>query len=413
MKVFTKLALVISLFAFFSCTKKEFLKESGSFEVFAEMVQSEVKPIALSHPMTSVEVDLFMPEAKRLAEKYEVSIYRESELIQTDLFSDSVTMGKEVLLIYKGNSLEAYQMLKSQSAELSKSGEYSGAKKEAISRAFGRLLGYPASRINDMLAENSDFRDLQDFGVQGQELIWFYKDFLKAKEFYSKTIGLKLISEEENSATFQIAGNSRLVLKSVSGSDYAGNEPKSVALALLTDNLETWYAHLQDKKVEIKYTLKVKPDGAHDGFVAVDPEGYLLEFEMFRMHPENERFVPQLKSLAPQAASLGSEFNFYASVTWLYYKDMLPMENFMTENLGLTLTADQGWAKIYRVSDNSYLGLVDENRGMNTFSEEKLVEVKFNLEDPKGLEGYLEKTSKDSTRAAGTLKDLGGYVFRY
>jgi len=36
-----------------------------------------------------------------------------------------------------------------------------------------------------------------------------------------------------------------------------------------------------EKNVAIKYTLKVKPDGAHDGFVAVDPEGYLLEFEMF------------------------------------------------------------------------------------------------------------------------------------
>jgi hypothetical protein len=199
----------------------------------------------------------------------------------------------------------------------------------------------------------------------------------------------------------------------VAGSGYTGKEPKSVALALLTDNLEAWYSHLQNEKVEIKYTLKVQPDGAHDGFVAVDPEGYLLEFEMFRMHPENELFIPELKGLQALATSLGSEFNFYASITWLYYKDMLPIENFMTENLGLVLTADQGWAKIYKVSENSYLGLVDEKRGMNSFSEEKLVEVKFDLEDEKGWEEYLNKTSKDSTRVAGTFKDLGGYLFRF
>jgi catechol 2,3-dioxygenase-like lactoylglutathione lyase family enzyme len=413
MKRSTSLALVILIFAFSSCTKMEFLKESGQVESFAEMVEAGVKPIALSPPMSSVELDLFMPEVKRLAEKYEVEFFRESALIDTDLFNDSVMIGKEVLVIYKGNSLAVYEMLKSQAAQLMKTGEYSGAKKEAVSRAFGRLLGYPTSRINDLLSENSDFRDLQDFGIQGQELILFYKDLPKAKDFYSKTLGLKMIAEDENSATFRIVGDSKLVLKSVEGSVYTGREAKSVALALLTDNLEAWYAHLQEKNVEIKYTLKVKPEGAHDGFVAVDPEGYLLEFEMFRMHPENERLVPQLKSLSPQATSLGTEFNFYASITWLYYKDMLPMENFMTEKLGLVLTADQGWAKIYKVSENSYLGLVDEKRGMNTFSAEKLVEVKFDLEEAKGWEEYLGKTSKDSTRMVGTFKDLGGYLFRF
>jgi catechol-2,3-dioxygenase len=404
---------VLLFFGFFSCTKKEFLKESGQLESFAEMVQAGVKPIALSPAMTSAELDLFMPEANRLAAKYEVSIYRESALIDADLFNDSVMMGKEVLMLYKGSSLEAYQMLKSQSVELSNNGDYSGAKKEAISRAFGRLLGYPASRINDLLSQNSGFRDLQDFGIQGQELIWFYKDLATAKDFYSKIVGLKMISEDESSATFQIAGDSKLVLKSIAGSGYIGKEAKSVALALLSDNLQAWYAHLQEQKVEIKYTLKENPEGAHDGFVAIDPEGYLLEFEMFRMHPENEKLMPELRALTPQVTTLGGELNFYGSVTWLYYKDMLPMENFMTENLGLELSADQGWAKIYRVSDNSYLGLVDEKRGMNSYAEEKLVEVRFDLEDTKGWEEYLVKTSKDSTRTAGTFKDLGGYVFRF
>jgi hypothetical protein len=89
------------------------------------------------------------------------------------------------------------------------------------------------------------------------------------------------------------------------------------------------------------------------------------------------------------------------------------MENFMTETLGLELSADQGWAKIYKVSENSYLGLVDEKRGMNSFSEEKLAEVKFNLEDAKGWEEYLLETGLDSIRVRSTFKDLGGYLFRY
>jgi extradiol dioxygenase family protein len=405
--------VVVFISILISCQKVDFKKESGAFEVFAEMVQAGVKPIALSHPMSSAELDLFMPEANRLAEKYMISIYREPNLIGTSLFDSSVVQGKELLILYKGNSLSGYQMLKSEANELSKVGDYSGVKKETISRAFGRMLGYPESNINDLLAQNSGFRDLGDFGISGQELIWFYRDLPAAKQFYSQTLGLKILFENEESATFQIAGDSKLVIKSVEGSGYSGIEAKSVALALLTDNLQLWYDHLQKEKVEIKYTLKVKLEGAHDGFVAVDPEGYLLEFEMFRMHPENEKFIPELKSMEPLATSLGAEYNFYASITWLYYKDMLPMENFMTQNLGLELSADQGWAKIYRLSDNSYLGLVDEKRGMNSFSEEKLVEVKIGLSDPEGWEENLKKKDVDSTRKSATFRDLGGYLFRF
>ncbi|MCR9082291.1 MAG: VOC family protein [Cyclobacteriaceae bacterium] len=392
----------------FSCQSKSFEKESGQVESFAEMVAAGVKPIALSPPMNSAEMDLFIPEMERLATKYEVQFYRESSLIQTDLFPVAASEGKEVLIIYQNPIfLQSYQNLKS---DLESS---TVEDKEDLSRRFGRLLGYPVWKINELLEANSSFRDLEHFGIQGQELSFYYRDLDRAKSFYQTKLGLNLLDENENSATFQIAGDSRLVLKSVTGSGFIGQENKSVALALLTDNLEAWYEHVQEEKIPIKYTLKQNPEGAHDGFVAIDPEGYLLEFEMFRQHPENEVLMPELQRLEPNATSMGEELNFYASVTWLYYEDMLPMENFMMEKLGFKLSADQGWAKIYRVSENSYLGLVDEKRGMNSFSEEKLVEVKFNLQNPQGWEDYLKNTLSDSARAERTFRDLGRYLFRF
>lgn len=95
----------ISLFCFVSCESREFYKESGQVEAFAEMVNSGVKPIALSPPLSSEEMDLFFPEAKRIAEQYEIELYREADLIETDLFSDSLINTKEVLILYRGNSL--------------------------------------------------------------------------------------------------------------------------------------------------------------------------------------------------------------------------------------------------------------------------------------------------------------------
>jgi uncharacterized glyoxalase superfamily protein PhnB len=173
------------------------------------------------------------------------------------------------VIFYKGNSIKAYQDLK---LELTKD-KLTASQKRDLSRRFGRLLGYPTDRINDLLAENSDFRDLEDFGIQGLEVRWFYRDLAKAKDFYQKVLGLELIDESENFAKFLIAGDAFLTLQSLTNSGYTGSESKSVALALLTNQLEAWHVHLQEQKVTIKYPLKQNPGGPHDGFVAVDPEG--------------------------------------------------------------------------------------------------------------------------------------------
>ena len=96
------LAFFVLLILSASCTKREFLKESGQVEAFAEMVATDVKPLALGPLMSEAEMDLFMPEAERLAEKYQISFFRESELVKTKLFPQDIAEGKEVLILYKG-----------------------------------------------------------------------------------------------------------------------------------------------------------------------------------------------------------------------------------------------------------------------------------------------------------------------
>ncbi len=401
--------LILASFSLSFCTPKVDQTKLGAFEAFAEMVQAGNKPIALSHPMSPEEAEVFWPEAEKIAEKYGVKVYREMDLMESGLFDLSGIKGMEVFILHSGMSLQAYLDYKARMGSITL--ENNPEEFLALSRSFGRLLGYPSWRINDLLAQNTSFRDLADFGIQGHELIWFYQDLAAAKAFYGETLGLKIVEEDEQSAKFQIAGDSYLVLKDVKPSDYSGDEKKSVALALLTDHLEDWHEHVQEKGVEIKYTLKQNPKGAHDGFVAIDPEGYLLEFEMFRDHQENEMLMPRLRSQTPLETAMGGNLNFYSSVTWLYYNDMLPMQNWVEEELGLELVVDQGWAKVYALSDQSYLGLVDGLRGMNEYSEEKLIEFGLILEDAEGWETYIKsRTSTD--REPMTFQDFGGYLYR-
>lgn len=388
------LRVTIFLLVVASCSSIEKSKEEsfrlGSIAAFGEMVNAEVKQLALSATMSKEEMDAFLPKAEEIARENNVQLYRESNLIVTDLFPADIASDKEVLIIFQGATIDQYQQLKTDKDRLVKEGEYKGKNREEIARRFGRMLSYSPAKINSLLAQNTSFRTMKDFGITATNLFLYYKDLGRATRFYTETLGFELVADYQMATILRLTADSYLILVDATKGMHTADEPKTVALALLTDQLPAWYAHLKENGVKIKYDYKPKEGGAHDGFVAVDPEGYLLEFETFKQHPENEKFLPLLRT-APLISS--KEIGFYGTITWLYYKDIPGMEKFYQEVLGLELIADQGWAKIYRASTTGYIGLVDERRGMHQFTEKKAVNVSFLVNDIDSWFNYV-KSSK-------------------
>ena len=78
-----------------------------------------------------------------------------------------------------------------------------------------------------------------------------------------------------------------------------------------------------------------------------------------------------------------------ASITWLYYRDVPVAMRFYEDVLGLMLTVDQGWAKVYQTSPTSFIGLVDETRGMHRASDTKPVAVAFVTADVDAWHAWL------------------------
>jgi catechol 2,3-dioxygenase-like lactoylglutathione lyase family enzyme len=375
--------------------------ELGTIGGFAELVNSGVKTLALSEVLAPSDMDAMLPEAEKVAARNNVKLYREPSLLVTDLFPADVAKGKDVLLIYQGATLDEYLALKAEAQALEKAGQYVGKAREAIARRFGRMLSYPSWRINQLLAQNTSFRTMRDFGIRASNLFWYYKDLDKATAFYRDTLGLELVADYEMARIFRVAEESLLILVDAAKGMHTVDEPKSVALALLTDELEEWHAYLGTKGIAPGRPFAPRPGSAHDGFVVKDPEGYLLEFERFNQHPENERFVPLLKAnrtVRAPASTAPAGLGFKATITWLYYKDMLPMQTFYEEVLGLRQVVDQGWAKIYEGSRTGHVGLVDERRGMNRWTETKAVNVSFLVDD---IDGWFT-----------TVKDRGLFPLR-
>jgi hypothetical protein len=125
---------------------------------FSEVVRLGVKKLALSEVLSPGEMDAMMADALVIAERNEVQMWREAELLVTDLYPADVAIGKHVLLIYTGDTLDDYLQLKSDKQALVASGKYQGQAREEIARRFGRLLSYPDNVIEDLIAkqENSN-----------------------------------------------------------------------------------------------------------------------------------------------------------------------------------------------------------------------------------------------------------------
>ena len=66
-----------------------------------------------------------------------------------------------------------------------------------------------------------------------------------------------------------------------------------------------------------------------------------------------------------------------ANLVFFYYPDLDEAERFYGDILGLERVLDYGFAKIYRISPSTFIGLVDETKGMHDPSEPKTVTLSF------------------------------------
>lgn len=62
-----------------------------------------------------------------------------------------------------------------------------------------------------------------------------------------------------------------------------------------------------------------------------------------------------------------------AGITFFYHKDIESAVQFYSEIMGFQLVSDQGWAKIFRIAGNSYMGVVAGKEGFYQPQEKNAV----------------------------------------
>jgi predicted enzyme related to lactoylglutathione lyase len=227
----------------------------------------------------------------------------------------------------------------------------------------------------------------ENLTIQANHVFFYYKDLAHAQAFYENTLGLKRVLDYGFASIHHISPTTYVGLVDQARGMHKVEEPKSVTLSFITEEIDDWYEYLTRQGVIMHKPLANATRHPTRGFVALDPEGYFLEFETFLPHEQNMELKAHLNKSKAMYLGKGQQttrpdhLGVQGNVIWLYYKDLPAAQGFYEQVMGLSLLVDQGFAKVYASSETGFIGLVDESQGLHRFSENKSVTVCFFTEE--------------------------------
>ena len=245
--------------------------------------------------------------------------------------------------------------------------------------------------------ERSADADNQRLGIQANLVFFYYQDLARAQRFYEGTLGFERVLDYGFATIHKISRTSYIGLVDEKEGMHNTSEPKTVTLAVVSDEVDGWYDYLKSQGVEMRGPVSDATRHPTRGFVAYDPEGYFLEFETFLDHPQNavlREYLKDAESLYPsegQETSRPGSLGVKANILWLYYNDLAKAQRFYEDIMGQKLLVDQGFAKVYTSSPTGFIGLVDQAQGLHRFTDEKAVNVSFVTAEVDGWYDYLTK----------------------
>jgi catechol 2,3-dioxygenase-like lactoylglutathione lyase family enzyme len=128
-----------------------------------------------------------------------------------------------------------------------------------------------------------------NLGVRANIVFLYYKDVPAAQRFYEDVLGLSLTVDQGFAKIYQVSPTSFVGLVDESQGLHRASDAKPVTVSFVTDQVDAWYAYLKSKGVKIRGEVRDATRHPTRGFVAIDPEGYFLEFETFLEHEQNAR----------------------------------------------------------------------------------------------------------------------------
>ncbi len=127
-------------------------------------------------------------------------------------------------------------------------------------------------------------------------MVWFYyKDMPAIQAFYEDVMGFDLIVDQGWTKIYRISPSGYMGLVDEQRGMHNFTEKKAVTMSFWTDRIDDWYAYVSTNDSFEMRSEKVEATDRYRAFVAYDPEGYYLEWNVFTEVPDNETLHRMLR----------------------------------------------------------------------------------------------------------------------
>jgi predicted enzyme related to lactoylglutathione lyase len=222
---------------------------------------------------------------------------------------------------------------------------------------------------------------------------YYYADVETAWAFYRDTLGLETVVDYGFAKILRLADTSYLTLVQASEGMHSVDEPKTVTLNLVTDELNRWREYLADKEVPMQAGLAETGELTANSFVAIDPEGYFLKFVRYNPHPDHESFIAAIAGVTPvlsEVASATGQMGIRAVAFSAYFDNLEKIRPFYEGLFAVKPSGRLDGVDAYQMSSSGYLLLVEGADELHQPTEKNGVTLSFLTAD---VDAWFERAT--------------------
>jgi len=230
----------------------------------------------------------------------------------------------------------------------------------------------------------SDTLDSAPPDITATNAFYYYADVESAWEFYRDILGLETVVDYGFAKILRIADSSYLTLVQASEGMHSADEPKTVTLTLVTDELSRWREHLLSRSVPMRVPFDATAAQENNSFVVVDPEGYFLRFVRFNPHPNHDSFVAAFAAAIPLDSGVvyaSGRLSIRAAAFSVYVERTDEIRAFYEALFDVAPAGQIDGVDAYQMSNSGFLLLVEGSDGLHQATDQSGVTYSFFTSD--------------------------------
>jgi len=223
---------------------------------------------------------------------------------------------------------------------------------------------------------------------------YYYADVEAAWAFYRDTLGVETVVDYGFAKIVRMADSSYLTLVQASEGMHSTDEPKTVTLNLITDELNRWYEYFQSTDASIRVALTAAEGSSGNSFVIEDPEGYYLKFVRYNPHPNHESYVAAFADATPVVSAAEIEsgaVSIRAAAFSAYFASLDLVRPFYESLFEIQPSGQLNGVDAYQLSSSGFLLLVEGGDELHQPTEQNGVTYSFLSSD---VDGWFERATR-------------------